>query len=356
MYIKNKKIIILFILSCLLIQIFLYPSCLRVYAINDSQPDNKKMIDYPAIIHEGLSALNTKINSQQNLLSDLETWFTQHPQISYVSLIKNSMTICFIDGHHIIIFDIFSSLQEQDFISKIRPQLPPMFPFSLKKNNCLSSNKTALLLHPSEYLYGHFQCWRISNILSKNDYTITYRENEDVNIPYLRQNLTADILYMNTHAGYWDIDGDQIPDQVVIGTGEHWTNNTTNQYAFDYQHHLIVEGLVGNTSFIAITPAFIRHYYASISFPESFIFMATCFGTYDDSMAQAFLESGAQVYLGWSQNTVFYTNSIVSVLSFRLLAHGLSVSRICDILRTGSLMNFLLGSKLTYFGNGAYTI
>ncbi len=159
---------------------------------------------------------------------------------------------------------------------------------------------------------------------------------------------------MNTHAGYFDVDGDQQADAVVIATGEFWTNETEQKYSYEIENHLIVKGIVGDQGFIAFTPAFIEHYYSEKRFPDSLVFMATCYAMNDSSMGQAFLDAGAQVYMGWSQNTVFWTNSRISVQVFRLLACGLTVQQICRLIRSGGFYNWLFHSKLTYVGDGTY--
>ena len=219
-----------------------------------------------------------------------------------------------------------------------------------------SEEYTALFLNPSEYLYGNQHCQKIINKLIKRGYNIVYLSNEDVDLSYIKSNLTAEIVYMNTHAGYWDIDGDNQPDTVVISTGEHWTNETPQKYQFEYENHMIVEGLVGDQYFIAFTPALIEYYYSPGDLPNSLIYMATCYAAYDNSMAQVFLDKGASAYVGWNQNTVFWTNSITSVRAFRLFTYGFTVKQVCKLIRSGGLINFFLQSKLIYYGDGNYKI
>jgi hypothetical protein len=106
------------------------------------------------------------------------------------------------------------------------------------------TNKTAIILNPAESMYGHYQCQRIINTLLNLDYSIEYLANQAVDVTYIKNNLSADVIYMNTHAGYFDVDGDHQADAVVIATGELWTNETEQKYAYDYQNHLIVKGRV----------------------------------------------------------------------------------------------------------------
>ena len=212
------------------------------------------------------------------------------------------------------------------------------------------------MLNPSEYLYGNLHIKKIFDILIRSDYNIEYISNQDVDLDYIKNSLNAKIIYINTHAGFWDIDGDQQGDCVVIGTGEYWTDETEILYKFEYENKMIVEGIIGDQSFICFTPSFITYYYNYTDLPSSLIYMATCHASYDDSMANAFLNSGASAYMGWTQNTVFWTNSISSVKSIRLLNIGLTVKQTCNLIRYGGFVNILFRSKLTYFGDGNYKI
>lgn len=216
------------------------------------------------------------------------------------------------------------------------------------------SIKKALVLNTDEHSYGSLHCKIIINQLNKNGYNVTYLENEEVTLNYIKNNLSADIVYLNTHAGYWDTTNDGIPDKIVIATGEKWTENTKTKYSFECENNLIVKGEVGDDDFIAFTPEFIDFFYDSDDFSNSLIYMATCHASYDSSMAESFLSSGASVYVGWNKYTVFWTNSITSIIFFNLLDKDLSVNQVCRLIGSGSFYNFLLGSKLVYFGDGCY--
>jgi len=223
--------------------------------------------------------------------------------------------------------------------------------FSTKSESC-----TALILNPSEHLYGSGHCIKIISKLIRRGYNIEYLSNDDVDLSYIEKNLSADIVYINTHAGYWDLDGDDIKESVVIATGEHWTNETPTKYQFEYENNMIVEGVVGDERFIVFTPALIDYFYSPGDFPNSLIYMATCFASYDDSMARVFLDKGVSAYIGWSQNTAFWTNSITSVLAFRFFVNGFNVKLVCRLIRSGGFINFFLQSKLTYYGDRNHQI
>ena len=126
------------------------------------------------------------------------------------------------------------------------------------------------------------------------------------------------------------------------------------KYSFDYENNLIFKCEISDKPYIAFTPEFIDYYYDSDDFSESIVYLATCHASYDDSMANSFLSSGASVYVGWNEYTVFWTNSMSSVVFFSLLEKNFSIRQICRIIGHGSFYNLLLRSKLTYFGNGNY--
>ena len=152
------------------------------------------------------------------------------------------------------------------------------------------------------------------------------------------------------------MNSDHQADAVVIATGEFWTNETEQKYVFDFQNKLIIKDMAGNQGIVAFTPAFIDYYLNSADFPDSLVYMAICFATCDASMVQEFLDVGASVYMGWSQNSVFWTNSKTSVNVFRWLANGLVVQQVRRLIGSGGFYNWLFHSKLMYYGNEEHRI
>ncbi len=303
-----------------------------------------------AIIKQGIQMMQDERHSvlhESQRLLNLVSWFNHHPFIDYATCIQTSITVKFLDGSLVILMDPFD--KSTDYDSDL---LDPFF----HETYTGTSNKTAVILNPAESMYGHHQCQRIISILLNRDYSIEYLANQAVDVSYIKNNLSASLIYMNTHAGYFDVDGDSQADAIVIATGERWTNETETQYAYEIENHLIVQGMVGDTGFIAFTPAFIEHYYTEKQFPDSLVYMATCYALYDDSMAQKFLDAGARVYMGWSQNTVFWANSRTSVRAFRLFSYGFTVHHVCRFIRCGGFYNWLFHSTLTYQGDGTYRI
>jgi len=346
---------------------------IKSYNHLELQEENRKILDqeikYDEIIDKGLHlfdkdreriSLKTDSvfsNRDTSLLTVLERWYNANPMIEFASLIENTITIKFIDGEYTLLMDLFpvsyDYIREDKNPSYLSSHTKTFFPsFTSEQNN----GKKALILNQAEYLYGSHHCEKIMKNLQNIGYNVTYISNEEIDLNYTKNNLKAEIVYMNTHAGYWDTDGDKKPDAVVIATGEKWTNETVHIHQFEYNHSMILRGKVGSNYFVAFTPALITYYYHPEDFPDSLIYMATCDAAYDDSMAESFLEAGASVYIGWKQTTAFWTNSITSVLAFKLLSKGFNVNQVCRLIGSGGMYNFLFRSKLIYYGDGYHKI
>ena len=82
--------------------------------------------------------------------------------------------------------------------------------------------------------------------------------------------------------------------KVVFLTGEKVTDASKAAYEADLKTGRLA--IIGD--YYAITPAFITYY--APAFPESFIYNGSCRGIYNQSMAMAFLGSGAKTYYGFS--------------------------------------------------------
>ena len=315
---------------------------------------NREIIDlkinYDKIVDQGFQLFSKQKHKE------LERWYDDHPLIEFASLIDKTMTLKFIDGSYRLLLDISSAIRnnKNEYLTSSCSlyDTTPLPRFTSEKTN----GKAALILNSAEYLYGNRYCQKIMKNLQYIGYNVTYMANEEIDLNFTKNNLNAEIIYMNTHAGYWDIDGDKNPDTVVIATGEKWTNDTQYMYQFEYNSSMIVRGDVGENSFVAFTPALIEYYYQSGDLPDSLIYMATCEATYDDSMAEPFLNAGASVYMGWKRTTVFWTNSITSAFAFKLLCKGLTVKQVCRRIGSGGIYNFLFRSKLTYYGDGCHRI
>ena len=73
-------------------------------------------------------------------------------------------------------------------------------------------------------------------------------------------------------------------------------------------------------------------------------------------MASVFIDKGASVFVSWTRDSVFWTNSLVSIWTFRLLSLGVPIKTVCDIIGSGGFYNWLFESKLSYIGDGDFIL
>jgi hypothetical protein len=83
--------------------------------------------------------------------------------------------------------------------------------------------------------------------------------------------------------------------QAIFLTGQKATVANKSAYEIDLKKGR----LVIDADFYAVLPSFISHY-ASTKYPNSVVYLGSCRSTFNDSMANAFLNSGAKTYLGYS--------------------------------------------------------
>ena len=296
--------------------------------------------EYEEIIEQGLKHLGGDNFSQ------IIKWFCSQPEIEFATCVYNTITIKFIDGSYTLIIKPYQTIGENSCYNIFSTY------YYCAGNNFSSEPKEALILNPFEYVYGNWYCRVIAKDLQLMGYDVLYRADNRVDLNLIRYNLSAEVLYLNTHAGCWDVDGDGSPDEVVIGIGEVWDNETDEKYSFEYRNKMIVKARIGDKYVIAFTPYLIDYYYRENRFPGSLIYIAACYVAYDSSMANSFLQAGARAYMGWSRETVFWTNSVTSVVAFKLLCKGFTVKTVCSLIGYGVLLHVLLGSKLMYYGDG----
>lgn len=298
----------------------------------------KNNTKYEEIIEQGLEHLGG------NNFSQTIRWLCSQPEIEFATYVYNTMTIKFVDGSYILIIEPHQAIDGLHYYN-----ISPMY---YTGGNSHSWSREALILNPFEYVYGNWYCRVIAKDLQLLGYNVTYRADNRVDLNFIRYNLSAEVLYLNTHAGCWDIDGDGSPDEVVIGIGEVWDDETDEKYSFEYENKMIVKARIGDRYVIAFTPYLIDYYYRENRFPSSLIYIAACYVAYDSSMANSFLQAGAKAYMGWSRETVFWTNSVTSVVAFKLLCRGFTVKTVCSLIGYGGLFHVLFKSKLMYYGDG----
>lgn len=138
-----------------------------------------------------------------------------------------------------------------------------------------------------------------TNMLKNAGYAVDYIPGENVTVNYYR-NLPAynyKIVILRVHAGIW-------PEMHAISffTSETYSESkyTADQLAF-YLGRAIFPNSTTNEEpgYFAITANFVKHAMKG-SFNDTTVIMMGCYGLEYPSMAEAFIEKGAHVYIGWN--------------------------------------------------------
>jgi hypothetical protein len=236
-----------------------------------------------------------------------------------------------------------------------------LFDVSTQENFAISANqKTAVVLSPAEWKRPGDPSHEIVKYLKNIDYDVIYKENEEVTLNFIKNNLNVDVVFNIGHGDFVDHDNNG-EKTFFIASGERWTENTEIDYADEIANGTIAKVPVGY-DVIGYNADLISNCYRKESFPDkSLVYMATCGSFTDDSMASAFRDVGVSAYIGWDGDPFFWINNRASKKVFRLLCcRGETVGETCRKVGYGGLLNRLPlatgGTKLKYIGEDGLRI
>jgi hypothetical protein len=137
------------------------------------------------------------------------------------------------------------------------------------------------------------------NMLENAGYAVDYIPGENVTVNYYR-NMPAynyKIVILRVHAGIW-------PEMHSISffTSETYSESkyTADQLSFYLGRAVFVNPPTNEEpGYFAITANFVKHAIKG-SFNDTTVIMMGCYGLEYPSMAQAFIEKGTRVYIGWN--------------------------------------------------------
>ena len=162
------------------------------------------------------------------------------------------------------------------------------------------ADKNAIILLPFNSVpdYEDESVEVISTYLQQSGYTVpdTYC-NEEVTVDLMKTLYNYDFIYMATHGATRSF-----PRDVSILTGQIADSNIFYELWTYLINAEIQIGTAGGNSYFALSENFFTPY----TYPDSFVYMNACSSLKNDSLADAFLNNGASVYLGWD-NTSFLT-------------------------------------------------
>jgi hypothetical protein len=122
-------------------------------------------------------------------------------------------------------------------------------------------------------------------------YDITYLENSQVEVDTFKALASYGIIHVASHG---NVNGNQ----VDILTKTPATLLNLIWYAGDLLLGRLYQENVGGQTWLAVTPSFISHHVSSM--PSSLVFLGSCLSASNNTMSTAFLNAGAQAYLGFS--------------------------------------------------------
>jgi hypothetical protein len=159
-----------------------------------------------------------------------------------------------------------------------------------------------------------------TNILEQSGFTVDYYPSEKVTVEFYRKLPLDgyDVIILRVHSASTALkEGEYVKTPVSLFTSE---NYSYTKYIWEQLTDQLVMAsrmMPEPPYYFAITPKFVT---SSIKgkFQNSIIIMMGCEGLEDSSMAKAFVERGARVYIGWS-GSVLASHTDIAVM--RLLQH-----------------------------------
>ena len=246
-----------------------------------------------------------KHESKGRLMRELKS----SSEVSDVTEFGEDITVYFKDGRtSVIIGSTFFGrpntppglLKKEDPVDPPEPTPVEFYPGDL----------TAIILDPFEWEGSVFSnpalIASITADLESEGYTVEYYANsvdpEDnlFGLNEMKTIMNKGVVYNRGHGG---VAGDG---NVVVLTNECYDDSTPGSYPDDYADGLIyqcwirdLQGYIHGK--ICYTPAFVTTYYSEDNtMPNSLVYMETCSGLANPTMADAWTSVGAGSYLGWS--------------------------------------------------------
>jgi hypothetical protein len=186
--------------------------------------------------------------------------------------------------------------------------------------------------------------------LERAGYIVDNYRNENVTINLLKRldDEGYSVIYINSH-GFIDSQG-----SFALFINEKIDSEKINLYKNDIEENNV--GYLENGSlagYLYVTPQFFLLYGNDGLFPDALIFIDACYSGNNTSLAEVFLNLGAQCFIGW--------NGPVNVIH-GIMMDGKFFHEACKYNKTveqalrGIRADSDSGATLTYFGNGTLRI
>jgi hypothetical protein len=180
-------------------------------------------------------------------------------------------------------------------------------------------------------------------------YTVEYIPGENVTVDFFR-NLPAhnySLIILRTHSGI-----SHEMKQISIFTSEEYSTSkyTSDQIAFNVGRAIYANVSPDQgPSYFSIPPRFIEHAMKG-NFNDTAIIMMGCYGMEYSSMAQAFINKGAAVYIGWNGTvSADHTDAATTALIEQLILEHQTIEQAIDNVMKETGPDPAFKSKLTYY-------
>jgi len=206
-----------------------------------------------------------------------------------------------------------------------------MYPSASISSVVLPGNKNVAVLSPfySQPLREN-PSDEVREILSTDGYCVTTARDQEVTVDFIKTLSQYGTVDWSTHGGV-------VFGNVGLATGEEPTWTSYLEHLPDVANFRIMSSsveydIVNNISrdFWVILPSFIKRYAVCPSYPSSIIHTDACDGLKNTSMAEAFVESGAYVCLGWNATIYAHSATETATSLFRYLSDGMTLQQAYD--------------------------
>jgi len=207
------------------------------------------------------------------------------------------------------------------------------------------TQSTAVLLDSFEWQGGVFSNPELFNAIKSDlqtaGYSTTYYKNTQVTISLIESKLDTGVVFNRGHGGY-----DSSTGNVIICSGERWDDN---KYTYEQSQGWVIRAYISHDGqyydFFTYTPGLISNYYSGL--PNSLIYMESCEGLKNSTMADAWTGAGAGAYMGWTKSVLVVDGDNAAEENFHdFCINGLSVSQ---VVAKGYRS---VGARLAYEGTG----
>ncbi|MBU7018899.1 MAG: hypothetical protein HXS44_15425 [Theionarchaea archaeon] len=218
-------------------------------------------------------------------------------------------------------------------------------PLGASPPNTWPTDNSAVLLDPFQWQGGVFSnpalFSAITSDLQDAGYSVSYYKNTQVTISLIETKLDSGVVFNRGHGGY-----DSSTGQVMICSGERWSST---RYVYEQSQGWVVRAYILHLGvyydFFTYMPGLISNYYSNL--PNSLIYMESCEGLRNTTMANAWTGRGAGAYMSWTKSVLVVDGDEAAEENFHdMCINGLSVS---EVVAKGYKS---VGARLSYSGTG----